>query len=111
VTQTATGLHSGQHVFDGACRRSAIPSLSAAVTVVALDDAQAVYDEAGGRLIMLNPGASAVWERCDARSTVEEIATDIARAHAVGKDEALEDVWWTLGKLAVLGLVADASRS
>jgi hypothetical protein len=77
---------------------------------VELDDNVAVYDEVGQLLILLNPGAAAVWERCDGATTFAELARTLAAAHTEDPPEAIaQDAWLTVRRLADLGLLEDAA--
>lgn len=87
---------------------AAVPLADRRASAVALDDNTAIYDEVGHVLIMLNPGASAVWELCDGSATAGEIVSRLAEGYAAAKDEIRTDVWLTLLKLASLGLLSDA---
>jgi hypothetical protein len=76
---------------------------------VPLDDDVAVYDDVGQLLILLNPSAAAVWERCDGAATFEEIVQGLAASHAESAEVIWHDAWETVRKLGDLGLVEDAA--
>jgi len=75
------------------------------VSSVVLDDAIALYDSKAHALVMLNAGASEVWEGCDGRTRFDELVERIARRHDVEEVEVREDVSRTLCEFASLGLV------
>jgi hypothetical protein len=76
-------------------------------STVPLDQSVGLYDEVGHALIMLNPSAAAIWERCDGLSSAEQMVEVLAKEHAVDETDIRDDVWRTLHKLATLGLVSD----
>ena len=76
------------------------------VSSVVLDDAIALYDGKTHALVMLNAGASEVWEGCDGRTRFDELVARIARRHDVAEFEVREDVSRTLRAFASLGLVS-----
>jgi hypothetical protein len=76
------------------------------VSVVALDDNVALYDDVGQLLILLNPSAAAVWEGCDG-STLGQLVGRLAAAHDEDRGLIGHDVRQTVRKLAELGLVAE----
>jgi hypothetical protein len=80
------------------------------VSLVPLDDNVALYDDVGQVLILLNPGAAAVWDACDGVDTLDELVGRLARTH--GEDIAVveHDVRQTVCKLSELGLLADAGE-
>ena len=89
-----------------------VPRRRAGATGVELDDNLAVYDQVGEILILLNPGAAAVWSRCDGATSVAALVADLESTHDNEPDGAIaEDVRRTVRKLADLGLVEDASAT
>jgi hypothetical protein len=85
-----------------------LPARRAGASAVELDDNLAVYDDVGQLLILLNSSAAAIWERCDGRTTVDDLVRALAVAHRADADDIAEDVQRTVAKLAELGLVAQA---
>ncbi|HEY5385883.1 MAG TPA: PqqD family protein [Acidimicrobiales bacterium] len=85
-----------------------LPTRRAGASAVELDDNVAVYDDVGQLLILLNTSAAAVWERCDGRTTVDDMVRALAVEHGAHAEDIAEDVRRTLAKLAELGLVAEA---
>jgi Coenzyme PQQ synthesis protein D (PqqD) len=93
----------GHREADGA----ALPLASPRAVAVCFDDRTAIYDDRAGALIMFNPSCSALWRRCSGRNTLDQIVADIAAAHDGDEARVRTDVWLTLRKLAVLGLITD----
>jgi Coenzyme PQQ synthesis protein D (PqqD) len=85
-----------------------LPTRRAGASAVELDDNLALYDDVGQLLILLNTSAAAVWERCDGRTTVDDMVEALAVAHGTHTEDIAEDVRQTVAKLAELGLVAEA---
>jgi hypothetical protein len=87
-----------------------VPRRRPGAAAVELDDNVAVYDDVGQLLILLNPGAAAVWERCDGATTFAELARMLAAAHTGESPDAIaQDAWQTVRRLADLGLLEDAA--
>jgi hypothetical protein len=85
-----------------------LPTRRVGASAVELDDNVAVYDDVGQILILLNTSAATVWERCDGRTTVNDMVGALAVAHGAHAEDIAEDVRRTVAKLAELGLVAEA---
>ena len=85
-----------------------LPTRRAGVSAVELDDNVAVYDDVGQLLILLNTSAAAVWERCDGRTTIDDMVRALAEEHGAHVEDIAEDVRRTVVKLSELGLVAGA---
>lgn len=66
-----------------------------------------LLDVASHRVHHLNPTASVIWQRCDGRHSVAEIATELADAYGVSREKVLKDVLHTLGELARMKLIED----
>jgi hypothetical protein len=86
-----------------------MPTRRAGASAFELDDNVAAYDDVGQLLILLNTSAAAVWERCDGRTTVDDMVRALAAAHGADGDDIAEDVRRTVAKLAELGLVVQAA--
>jgi hypothetical protein len=84
------------------------PSARPDISTVPLDDNVAIYDEVGQVLVMLNPSASAVLERCDGVMPFSAIVAELAEDHGEQIDIVRQDAWRTVRKLASMGLVAEA---
>ena len=70
-----------------------------------------LYDDVGQLLILLNTGATKVWELCDGGATVDDIVHALAEAHPDESALIAQDVRQTVRKLAELGLVVRATRT
>lgn len=68
------------------------PSRRADVATHRLDNEALLYGQRNGSAHHLNQTALAVWERCDGRNTVVQIAQAQARHYGIKFDEALDDV-------------------
>jgi hypothetical protein len=75
-------------------------------STVPLEGSVGIYDELGHSLFVLNPSASAIWDRCDGKATFMEIVGLLATEHSADIDEIRDDVWETLRQLVRLGLIA-----
>ncbi|HEX4128375.1 MAG TPA: PqqD family protein [Acidimicrobiales bacterium] len=88
-----------------------LPLRRTGASTVELDDNLAVYDDVGQLLILLNTSASAVWERCDGTTPVDDMVRELAAAHGTDATEIALDVRQTVDKLMELGLVVQATGS
>lgn len=77
---------------------------------VELDGSTGLYDTAAQRLVVLNPGAAAVWAACDGERGVAAIVSDLAASHGLAPADIETDVVRTVDMLAALGLVAFEQR-
>lgn len=68
------------------------PRKRANVRVRVIDEETIVLDRGQGLIHQLNQTASFVWERCDGRCTLEEIATRLMEAFDVDFNTAVDDV-------------------
>jgi hypothetical protein len=68
------------------------PRKRANVRVRVIDEETIVLDRRQGLIHQLNQTASFVWERCDGRCTLEEIATRLMEAFDVDFNTAVDDV-------------------
>jgi hypothetical protein len=64
-----------------------------------------VLDRDGSTVHQLNSTASYIWERCDGRLTVAEIARDVAKAYGVEPERAASDVAASVTRFQELGLL------
>ena len=67
----------------------------------------AIYDERENRAHELNATAAAVWRKCDGRTSIDEIATQIAAETELPRDE--EIVRMALDQLSRAGLLEEAT--
>jgi PqqD family protein of HPr-rel-A system len=82
------------------------PAVRPDLRIEALEDELVLYDPRSGRAYVLNPTASALWERCDGSRSVETLAQELAAAFEVAYDDALADVRAFLTQLSRGGLLA-----
>lgn len=82
-----------------------MPAARTDVEHVVLDGEAVVYDVAAGTLHHLNASATAVWSRCDGRSAVAKVLTDLAREFDVDVDVIERDVALVIEALVEQGLV------
>jgi hypothetical protein len=78
------------------------------LSLVPLDDNVALYDDVGQVLILLNPGAAAVWDACDGCDTLGQLVDRLALTYCEEFAVVDHDVRQTVRKLSELGLLADA---
>ncbi|HVA09487.1 MAG TPA: PqqD family protein [Acidimicrobiales bacterium] len=74
-------------------------------STVPLQGSVGIYDDVGHSLFVLNPSASAIWDRCDGTATFSEIVEQLEGEHPVSADGIRDDVWETLRQLVRLGLL------
>ena len=83
------------------------PAPSPTVTMVAIGDETVLVDERTGHAEVVNHTASIVWQCLDGRSTLAEIATDLAEVFGVDRQVVLADVLSLVTSLATLHYVDD----
>jgi len=81
------------------------------VSLVALDDNVALYDDVGQLLILLNPSAAAVWEGCDGAGTLAELVERLSARYGADGVVVRHDVLETVRKLSELGLLAEGPEA
>jgi hypothetical protein len=81
------------------------PQRRAEVSVRIVDGEVVVLDRRSNLIHQLNPTASYIWDRCDGRSTVAEIASQLAAAFDVDAKTAIQDVATTIMQLHSRGLL------
>jgi hypothetical protein len=91
---------------DGWPDDGSIPYPRSNASTVPLEGSVGIYDELGHSLFVLNPSASAIWDRCDGKATFTEIVGVLASEHSADMDQIRDDVWETLRQLVRLGLIA-----
>lgn len=75
------------------------------LTVVVLDGEAVIYDERSEELHHLNTPATVVFEMCDAETTVEQMAAEIAEAFGMDATDVEPDVRTAVDSLAEAGLL------
>ena len=73
--------------------------------VRAVDGETVVLDRRGGLIHQLNQTASYIWDRCDGKFTVGEIANQLAEAFDLDPKTATKDTLVTIGQLQGLNLL------
>jgi hypothetical protein len=73
--------------------------------VRAVESEVLVLDHAARRIHQLNTTAGFVWQRCDGRHTLGDIADDLARSFRVDPETARGAVVDSLGRFTELGLL------
>jgi PqqD family protein of HPr-rel-A system len=93
-------------------RRSPIaaPPRHSQVVKDELDGEAVLFDLRTGDTHRLNATALAVWSRCDGRTTMREIAAQLADRYEVDPEVALDDVEQLVTRLAESGLL-DVERN
>jgi hypothetical protein len=77
------------------------------VNVRVLGDETIVLDRRGHRIHQLNPTASFVWQRCDGRHAVEDIAALLVDDFDIDLVTAQKDATGTVRDLAEAGLLQE----
>jgi len=75
------------------------------VNVRVIEGETVVLDRKGAQIHQLNQTASYIWDRCDGRSTIEEIAGQLAESFAVDPKAAARDAVATVRQLQRLNLL------
>jgi hypothetical protein len=83
------------------------PRVRRDLVCVVLDDELVVYDPRAQTLHHLNAAATLVWDQCNGRRTVPNIAEAIARRSGVAVDVVLRDVVDLLQRLRAAELLVD----
>ena len=83
------------------------PRIREDLTTVELDGEIVIYDERTDEIHHLNPTASVVFSLCDGRSTVREMARDIAQAFGAEADQVEREVRALLREFRKAELLAE----
>ena len=84
---------------------SANPERKGELTGATGPEGWAIYDASTGAVHYLNDSARAIWELCDGKTTIEEMAEAISELTGITAEEARNDVVTTVDSLLGLGLV------
>jgi hypothetical protein len=87
-----------------------VPVPQAHASTMSVDEKTVVYDEDAHTMLVLNTSAGAVWSLCDGSRSVSAIVEELAGLHGTERDVIADDVWDTVEKLVVLGVLS-ISRS
>jgi PqqD family protein of HPr-rel-A system len=69
-----------------------IPIRSAGATLQRVGPEAILYDRRNGRTHVINTSAARIWDLCDGRTNVEQIAGAFAAAYAMPTSEVYDDV-------------------
>ncbi|MGH2572307.1 MAG: PqqD family protein [Actinomycetota bacterium] len=83
------------------------PRIRDDLTVVELDGEIVIYDERADDIHHLNPTASVVFSLCDGRSTVREMAIEIAGAFGAPEDQVEREIRPLLREFRKAGLLVE----
>lgn len=89
----------------GAVEPSLVPKRNPSVSGVEIDDESVLYDERDGRLHILNWSASAVWWALDGRTSIDQLAADLAGRFHAERAAMRSDIVTLLGVLGAESLV------
>jgi PqqD family protein of HPr-rel-A system len=84
---------------------SANPKRKGEMTGATGPEGWAIYDASTSAVHFLNDSARAIWELCDGKTTIEEMALAISSLTGITTAEARSDVAKTVDRLRCLGLV------
>jgi uncharacterized protein len=96
----ATGS-SMQRIFEDRDR----PARSRDCTVRNLDGEQVVYEPSTHEVVVLNPTAAFIFERCDGVRTVADLLSELEAAYAADSERLRTDLLTTLTELSARGLL------
>ena len=91
---------------DQSVKRGLFPCQQPGIRVERRTKRALIFDAEQTKVLSLNESASAVWELCDGRTTIDEMVMAICQVTSVRPDQAREDVEMTLAKLERAGFVA-----
>ena len=86
---------------------SANPQRKGELTGATGPEGWAIYDASTSAVHFLNDSARAIWELCDGKTTIEEMAKAISELTGLSAADAKSDVTATIKSLCSLGLTAD----
>jgi len=89
----------------GAAEPTLVPERNPRVSGVEIDDESVLYDARDGRLHILNWSASAVWWALDGRTSIDELAADLAGRFHAERAAMRSDIVTLLGVLGAESLV------
>jgi len=70
-----------------------------------VEDDLVLYDPVTDKVHILNPTAAAVWWLCEEETTVEKVASQMARLYSLDTSVAVKDVEEVLSQLTEAGLL------
>jgi PqqD family protein of HPr-rel-A system len=78
---------------------------SADVTLQRVDQEAILHDRRNGRAHVINESAARVWELCDGRATLDEIAAALAASYNVDVSMVRSDVTQLIARFRDLGVL------
>lgn len=72
-----------------------------------LDGEGIVYDQENGMVHTLNPTATLIWEYCDGRHVIKDIAEELLKKYDTSPDKVLKDTEKTIKDLKNLKLLME----
>jgi argininosuccinate lyase len=75
------------------------------LTIRTVDGETVVLDRQGGLVHQFNVTASFIWQHCDGKTTIDEIANDLVERYQVDFETALQNVGEIVKQLYELGLL------
>lgn len=88
-----------------------VPSPTDAVATVELDGEAVLYDEVTAAVHVLNPTATLVWSCLDGRSSLDEIAGDLATVFGADMASVSSEVLVLVRQLGAKGLLRDVDAA
>jgi PqqD family protein of HPr-rel-A system len=82
-----------------------LPTRRAHVSLQRVGQEAILHDRASGRAHVINSSAARLWELCDGRTTVDEIAAAFAASYALPAAEVRADVDTLLSTFRELGVL------
>jgi len=92
-------------VFPQRSKSTIYPMRRSDLSVRIMEGETVVLDRHRRLIHQLNKTASYIWERCDGKSTVAEIANELAEAFGIDVDSAERDTVTVVEELESLGLI------
>ena len=80
------------------------------LTIRMVDGEIVVLDQKGGLVHQFNLTASLIWQHCDGKTTIDEIANDLVETYQVDFKTALKNVGEIVKQLCDLGLLASSQE-
>jgi len=75
------------------------------LTIRMVDGEAVVLDRQGGLVYQFNVTTSFIWQHCDGKTTIDEIANDLVESYQVDFETALQNVVEIVKQLYDLGLL------
>ena len=91
--------------LESSLRRTPRPAPTAHVATFRLDAELVVYEPSTAQAHVLNVTAARIWELCDGRRTLDDVARHVAAAYVIDPAEAHADVADLVARLEAAGLL------